>query len=358
MTTKEFDPFDLDAVDRLQRIEDGELDDDTHANDANGNDGSGEGDNNGSEVSGGADGNPQGDAGGEAGDLGQQGQQQSAQDAGGTQDNGNAGDKPQKPSGVLSKDGSRVLPYSALTQARRQAQDATRQVQELRAQLEAEKAGKGKAQEKADTDVDLSDEELAEIEADYPQLAKVAKLARIAKQRLTDLDTQASTRTEPTKGDDDAQTSGDPVQDAIDANPDLLTWQTEPEHASKFQRAIEFDNLLKSSPKWQGKSFAERFAEAARRVREEFDIEEPPQQSTSRAQGENKPNQTQQSSRQQQAREVVNRTQRRGPTTLSDVKGGAAPAADNVASLSPTSMLTKFESMSTEDILAQLDRGA
>lgn len=357
MNTKDFDPFNLDEVERLQRIEDGELDDDTRADDANGEGGDGEGDgNDDGNGAGDGDGNPQGNANDQAGEGGQAGQQQSANDADGTQ--GNGGDKHQKPTGVLSKDGTRVLPYSALTQARKQAQDATRQVQELRAQLEAEKEGKGKTQTQSETDIDLSDEELAEIESDYPQLAKVAKLARIAKQRLNDLDTQATARSEPIKGNDDGQPSGDPIQDAIDANPDLLTWQTENEHASKFQRAIEFDNLLKSSPKWQGKPLAERFAEATRRVREEFDIEEQPQQDASRAQGDNKPNKTQQSSRQQQAREVVNRTQRRGPTTLSDVKGGAAPARDNVASLSPTAMLSKFEGMSTDDILAQLDRGA
>lgn len=359
MSQKEFDPYDLDAIEHAQRLEDGEIDGNDNPNDATG--GQGDGGNEDANL-GAEDANANANTNANAGTGGEGGDGSQQVDQGKGAESGSEGAKPVKPVGVQSKDGSRVLPYTALTEARSRAQKAAQERDALKAkaeQLEAEierlKSGQP-ASKAAGDDAELTDAEIAEIEADYPLLAKAARAARAAAQRVSQQPAKEPAAQRERVGEQEDQ-SGDPVQDAIDANPDLLTWQTDPAHASKFQRAVEVDNFLKTSPKWQGKSLEERFAEATRRVREEFDIEEPPQASASQQQATTATKQQVSQQRQQQAREVINRTQRRGPTTLSDVKGGAAPAADSVSALNPVSMLNKFESMSTEEILAQLDRG-
>lgn len=354
--TQEFDPFDLDAIERAQREADGELDsgqgnDGTAGDQANA--GSG---NSGEQGQGNA--NAGGETGAEAGAEGEAGATGAdAGDAGQAANVGEQGDKSSKPIGVSSKKGDRVLPYSALQQAREDARAAKQQAeakdQELakaRAELEALKAGKPLAKADGEDLANLSDEEISEIEADFPQLAKVARMAKLAVEKVgKSAPAAAAERTQ--EATQQHQESDDPVQDAIDQIPDLLAWQTDKAHADKFQRAIEHDNVLKNSPKWASKSFEERFTEAARRVREEFDLDELAPSQDQAAQ------QAAAQQRVQAAERAVQNATRSNPNTLSDLNGGARPASDQIASLTPTAMLNRMMTMSRDEIMAQLDRG-
>lgn len=246
-----------------------------------------------------------------------------------------ATDATAKVDGVLSKDGTRVLPYAALQAERRSARAASaraerteRELEEARQQIADLKAGKT-----PDSDA-LTEEKVADMEANFPEEGK--KL-RTAFNRIQELEAKVP-KAEP-KDDTDLD---DPVQDAIDQVPLLVEWQHG--DAQKFERAIEHDSVLVKSPKWADKPAVDRFAEAARRVAEEFDI---PFEKPSTQQAAAKPAAT--------TAPAVQAT-RKPPETLSDFKGGSVAdhGTVNVEKMSPQALLGRMEDMSDDEIDAHL----
>lgn len=243
---------------------------------------------------------------------------------------------PVKVEGVLSKDGQRVLPYGALQAARRDARQAEskaaraqRENEELRKQLEEFKAGRGE-------DIgDLTEEEIAEMEADFPERGK----------KLRALFDRAKAAAPATKVDqeEDSPPADDPVQEAIDQVPLLLEWQHG--DAEKFARAVEHDAVLMKSPKWAGKPAVDRFAEAARRTAEEYDIDYP--QAKPSSQSGDKPD-TKPAAAQAPARKP--------PETLSDFKGGSVADHGSLdpSRATPQNLLNRMQDWSDEQIDAHL----
>jgi hypothetical protein len=240
--------------------------------------------------------------------------QDEQQQAAGDDGKANDPEKPAEPAvaGVASKDGKTVLPYAALQGARRTAsvERQHREAAETRAaQLEQEladlKAGKT-PEPKAEP---LTDEEIEDLRAMSPETAakvtaeRDARLA--AEARVAEL---AAKVPAPAEGQPEA--SDDPIQDAIDAIPLLVQWQSsDPE---KFARADALDAALLKSPKWGGhtpEALAKRYAQVTRLVAEEYDIQIP----------EPAP-QTKEPSK--SADEIVARAGRTAPNSLSDFKGG------------------------------------
>jgi hypothetical protein len=259
---------------------------------------------------------------------------------------GGEGDgKPAKVEGVLSKDGSRVLPYGALQAARRdarraetRAERAEREAAELRERLEAIREGKEPAQP---ADEELTEEKVAEMEANFPE---VGKKMRAAFNRIQEL---AAKVPKDTPSDDADAAEDDPVQEVIDQIPLLVEWQTQ--DPQKWSRAVEHDALLLKSPKWEKKSPIERFTEAARRTAEEFDVPfEEPDASTTAAPAA-KPNPP-------AGKGKVEPPPRRKPETLSDFKGGsiADHGTMDVKKAAPQVLLSRMQGMSDEEIDAHL----
>lgn len=247
---------------------------------------------------------------------------------------------PQKVAGVASKDGRHVLPYAALKGAREEAKaerDARLAAEAKAAALEQQiadlKAGK---RPEAEADDGLDDETLQDLATDFPAIAKLANSVKTMRETIKTLTTAA-----PAKQDQaPAEPSDDPVQDAIDAVPKLAAWQYG-DH-EKFNRAVQHDAVLKTSPKWRDKPLAERFAEATRRAAEEFDEpvdEQPVTQQT------NKP-------AAQQAKPTTPKAPvRRHPSTLSDFKGGAGNTkTDDIRGLDAPAGVRAFERMSDAEI--------
>lgn len=246
---------------------------------------------------------------------------------------------PQKVAGVASKDGKHVLPYAALKGAREEAKaerDARLAAEAKAAALEQQiadlKAGK---RPEAEADDGLDDEALQDLAIDFPAIAKLANSVKTMRETIKNLTTAA-----PAKQEQSAEPSDDPVQDAIDAVPTLAAWQYG-DH-EKFNRAVQHDAVLKTSPKWRDKPLAERFAEATRRAAEEFDEpvdEQPVTQQT------NKP-------AAQQAKPTTPKAPvRRPPSTLSDFKGGAGNTkTDDIRGLDAPAGVRAFERMSDAEI--------
>lgn len=127
------------------------------------------------------------------------------------------------------------------------------------------------------------------------------------------------------------------IQGAIDDVPDLLLWQTSPEHQDRWRAAKAADLVLQHSPKYAGKSIAERFARVVQMVNDE--VGQPstvPSQKTL-----------------EDAQRVIaaaGAPPAPGATTMGDLRGGASPASYSIPDY--TAMVKQGKS--DEDIMATL----
>ena len=127
------------------------------------------------------------------------------------------------------------------------------------------RAGKSVTMPVAETSefADYTDEELAEMEQDFPLQAKMARNQRVINERLK---TAAPDPARQVSDEFIPPTYAPEVQELIDTVPDLMTWQFDAKQQDKFQAAIQYDNALRIDPDWKTRTAAERFTEAARRV--------------------------------------------------------------------------------------------
>ncbi len=213
----------------------------------------------------------------------------------------------------------------AALRAARQAEKRLRNENErLQQELEALRQGK------APVDTRITEDELAELERDFPLQAKVVRQQRILEEQLAaTAQVQQQSQSKP----EFQPVVYDPaVQEVIDSVPDLLSWQFDPNAQDKFKRAIEYDAALLQDPDWRDRSTDERFAEAARRTKAAF---EPTSTSPSPA--------APAAPRLDPAQAIANAPVE-GPRGISDFRGGApasAPALD-------------YSRMSDEAVMASL----
>lgn len=176
-----------------------------------------------------------------------------------TEQGGEGATEPEKV--ILAKSGQHTIPYEVLEQARNEAKQLREQLaQSQQAQAERDKLQALMEKHGINPDVDpddISQEELAQLAQDYPDLGK--SIAAIAS-KLQRLEQQAAPQQVPL--------AINPVQAALQAVPDLMNWREKDQ--DRFDFAIIVDEKLQADPAWQGKSLDERFAEAARRTKLAF----------------------------------------------------------------------------------------
>ncbi|MER0109192.1 hypothetical protein ABQG55_10955 [Aeromonas dhakensis] len=176
-----------------------------------------------------------------------------------TEQGGEGATEPEKV--ILAKNGQHTIPYEVLEQARNEAKQLREQLA-LSQQAQAERDKLQALMEKhginPDVDPDdISQEELEQLAQDYPDLGKsIAAIAR----KLQKLEPQAAPQ--------QVQPTLTPVQAALQAVPDLVSWREKDQ--DRFDFAIIVDEKLQADPAWKGKSLDERFAEAARRTKLAF----------------------------------------------------------------------------------------
>jgi hypothetical protein len=235
--------------------------------------------------------------------------------------------------GVLAKDGKNVLPFSVLQGTREEKARLERLVHEQTAEIERLRAGgvagdEGKAATtEPDAPLRLTEEDLAALEEESPSLAKILRAQQATIDRLAG---EAAARTE-----ERGREVADEVQSIIDGKPKLAHLQaTNPE---AWAEVIATDNRLASSGKWKGKPMAERFDAVVRLYEAENGAIQVPGGTATAQQTETKPA----------------AASRRGPTTLSDLPGGAAVPVDEQASIEQASSIEltrRFEDMTPEQI--------
>ena len=158
---------------------------------------------------------------------------------------------------ILAKSGQHTIPYEVLGQARNEAKQLREQLAQSQ-QAQAERDKLAAVLEQNGIELDTSDPDsidvaaIEELAQDYPDLGK--PLAAIARKLQ--------------KLEQPAQPAINPVQAALQAVPDLVSWREKDQ--DRFDFAIIVDEKLQADPAWQGKSLDERFAEAARRTKLAF----------------------------------------------------------------------------------------
>ena len=158
---------------------------------------------------------------------------------------------------ILAKSGQHTIPYEVLEQARNEAKQLREQLAKSQ-QAQAERDKLAAVLEQNGIELDTSDPDsidvaaIEELAKDYPDLGK--PLAAIARKLQ--------------KLEQPAQPAINPVQAALQAVPDLVSWREKDQ--DRFDFAIIVDEKLQADPAWQGKSLDERFAEAARRTKLAF----------------------------------------------------------------------------------------
>lgn len=174
---------------------------------------------------------------------------------GSTEQGGEGAAEPEKV--ILAKSGQHTIPYEVLEQARNEAKQLREQLAQSQ-QAQAERDKLAAVLEQNGIELDTRDPDsidvaaIEELAQDYPDLGK--PLAAIARKLQ--------------KLEQPAQPAINPVQAALQAVPDLVSWREKDQ--DRFDFAIIVDEKLQADPAWQGKSLDERFAEAARRTKLAF----------------------------------------------------------------------------------------
>lgn len=253
-----------------------------------------------------------------------------------------AGAEKGKIDGVQSKDGSRVLPYSALQAERRAARAASARADRAEAdaaaakqQLEDLKAGKAPIE-------DVTEDDVKQMEEDFPAQGKKLRALWERAQAAP----SAAPKPEDGNGEDDPVSR---TQELIDQVPLLLKWQHE--DPEKFARAVELDGVINKSPKWKGKDAIDRFEHVTRLVADEYDV--PYDDKTSSPAAAPTPTGAPAAAPNAAA---PKEPERRTPETLSDFKSGATPdhGSLDLRGSNPVALLNKFQDMTDEEIDAQL----
>ncbi len=166
--------------------------------------------------------------------------------------------------GILTRDGKHVIPYDVLEAERTGRQRVEQEALTLRQQL-AEEQRKidlltsqikqaGMTPDPLPENARISDEQIAKIREDYPEMADALTLMA---RKYDYLQTQIQeTQQAPQEN---------PAIQAMNAVPDLVEWQqSDPD---RFAVAVHLDEKLQTDPAWKDKPLTERFAEVARRTR-------------------------------------------------------------------------------------------
>jgi hypothetical protein len=170
------------------------------------------------------------------------------------------------PAVLLSKDGKHQIPYSVLQSEREARRAAESVVEQMRQRLDAlEQQAKGGQAAPADAAPEsvLSEEDVAQIESDFPAIGKLLKGMAAKVGELTER-LESVRQSEINRRQGEANRASTTVQEAIDNSGPLSYWQQkDPE---MFQVATNFDNQIKADPRNRGLTLDQRFERVVKAV--------------------------------------------------------------------------------------------
>jgi hypothetical protein len=178
-------------------------------------------------------------------------------------------------SGVATRDGKHVIPYSVLKSERERASRAELMLNEMKERLSylegLAKSGSEKAKDEgADASTsgerpagDFSDADLETLKDDFPTVyravkASMAKAAQLEAALKPIKDTAEATEAER------ARSTAESVQEAIDSVPKMAHIQAN--NAEAFELAKQFDRTLREQAVWRDRPMSERFQKVTEMV--------------------------------------------------------------------------------------------
>lgn len=252
---------------------------------------------------------------------------------------------------VLNKSGKGIIPYEKHKELR--VENSALREQLKSAQMEnskvAEKLGVllKKKDNATGTDAAVADDAIEKhlelIRSDMPELHKVisAVLEGSRKQGEKLEKTLEELKREKEESDRAAQLSiQEQVAEAKENTPDLVHWESNDPQA--WDEALKQDEILRTSTRWSGKPYSERFEEVVRRVRAIMPEASLPTKHAGHEQTK------------ADAKARLESAPVRKPTTLSDIQGGANPASEReqIDNLSPHELARKLMQMPSQKAAA------
>ena len=210
----------------------------------------------------------------------------------------------------------------------------------LRASRHAERVAKARADDLARENAELKAKlptQQATAPLDASTLEDLENYAKPAAERLRQLEAEnaafkaaAPAAAAPAAPEWEPDIQKPAVQEVVDANPDLLEWQSKAENAALWDAAVAQSNALDGFPGWRAKPLADRFAEVVRRVKADAALATSPAPSASLADAQ----------RVIDAAKPVER-----PFAVGDLRGGEPPS---------NAPVLNYSKMSDEDIIASM----
>src|SRR5690242_2745801 len=241
--------------------------------------------------------------------------------------------KEEEPVGVSTKNGKGIIPYEKHKELRVENSALRQQLQEAQGKLDEllkrkEDAKSSREEAKAD---DAIAQHLHRIKEEMPELHTVitAVIEGSRKQGEKLEQTLAEMKRAKEESERQKQLSvAEQVAEAKDNNPDLVNWESNDPAA--WDEALRQDEILRTSPRWANKSYAERFEEVVRRVRAIM-----PDASPAKKHADPE-------SMKAEAQARLEKAPARKPTTLSDINGSMPiSAGDEVSMMSPHELARK-----------------
>lgn len=258
-------------------------------------------------------------------------------------------------SGIATKSGNGVLPYSVLQQEReqkgqwrvraaeaeQQRDEATRQLQELQ--------GKVVPDELLSTAMDMTDGELDDLKYINPKAHKAVTLARAMAGTAPAAAPAAAPAPAPAEDlPPEAQEARDEAVAAMQGRP--LLQRLAKQGGDLWKEAGQLDALLELDAEWGAKPMPERFAEVERRMAAKLGIRLAPAA----------PTRTQPTAPAPAPRQAAEDIPSFRPNTLSDLHSGASPdAADGFSEQADgAAMAARFSQMTDAQMAAVIRRAA
>jgi len=259
---------------------------------------------------------------------------------------------------VASKDGKHAIPYEVLQSERERRVRSEQMVQELTSKLEAltNEVETGKASKTRDIADIVDPETLTQLREESPEVAGI--IDKLIERNREMADQAQSARDANVEADREKRVQHVvSVEDAIEAHPKLVHIRAN--DPATFMAIAEIDTTLGKQPGWKDKPLTERFGAAVRMYEAaNGDIELPgtPQAQPKKPEPQQLPADV---DKRVQAALAKAEAAKAGPSTLSDIPGGApadATEQDALAALSSAAITERFMNMTPEQVEQELAR--
>jgi len=268
----------------------------------------------------------------------------------------------EQPKGVQAKDGQHIIPYSVLERERDRASRAEQTAQALADQLQKLQSGTATAATADANAVQLTDDDLAQLDTDLPGVAKVirAQMQMIEKLTGTVQTLQHGQESQQTSAE---QQRRDEEEAAIAANENLTTLRAamgeDPKAQARWNKVVDTYQSLREDPELFALDTASLINKAEQSVAAIYGPVVKAVAVPATPAAAKQTDESQAAALKQAADAALKAQPGTVPQSLSDFPGGTPPAQNDMETLSnasPVQLGQKFMSMTPDQIESYLAR--